>query len=98
MTFTFPKINLPSKITIKKPDINLGILQKTVGGLLLENAYKNNPDAFKKNISSIHSTIKTDIGDTFKGGSKILGGVFDKLMFPLIAIGTIVVLVVIFKK
>ena len=31
MTFTFPKINLPSKITIKKPDINLGILQKTVG-------------------------------------------------------------------
>ena len=30
MTFTFPKINLPSKITIKKPDINLGILQKTV--------------------------------------------------------------------
>ena len=31
MTFIFPKINLPSKITIKKPDINLGILQKTVG-------------------------------------------------------------------
>ena len=31
MTFTFPKINLPSKITIKKPEINLGILQKTVG-------------------------------------------------------------------
>ena len=31
MTFTFPKINLPSKITINKPDINLGILQKTVG-------------------------------------------------------------------
>ena len=31
MTFTFPKINLPSKITIKKPDINLGILQKTIG-------------------------------------------------------------------
>ena len=31
MTFTFPKINLPSKIIIKKPEINLGILQKTVG-------------------------------------------------------------------
>ena len=31
MTLTFPKINLPSRITIKKPEINLGILQKTVG-------------------------------------------------------------------
>ena len=31
MTFTFPKINLPSKITIKKPDINLGLLQKSIG-------------------------------------------------------------------
>ena len=31
MTLTFPKIKLPSRITIKKPEINLGILQKTVG-------------------------------------------------------------------
>ena len=31
MTLTFPKIKLPSKITIKKPDINLGILQKSIG-------------------------------------------------------------------
>ena len=84
------KKNLLTGLTVVAPILG--------GGLLLENAYKNNPDAFKKNISSIHSTIKTDIGDTFKGGSKMIGGAFDKLMFPLIAIGTIVVLVVLFKK
>ena len=84
------KKNLLTGLTVIAPVIG--------GGLLLENAYKKNQDAFKRNISTIHSTIKTDIGDTFKGGSKIIGGAFDKLMFPLIAISTIVVLVVIFKK
>lgn len=79
------KKNLLTGLTVIAPVIG--------GGLLLENAYNKNPDEFKKNVSNIHSTIKTDIGDTFKGGSA-----FDKLMFPLIAIGTIVVLVVIFKK
>lgn len=38
-------------------------------GLMAKDSYDENPDEFKKNIESLHNTIKNDIGSSIKTSS-----------------------------
>ena len=65
---------------------------------------QKNPDGVKHTLSGIGSEIKKDapvigntIGNVLKKGSSIVGGVYDKLIMPFIAIG-VVTLFIILKK
>ena len=74
-------------------------------GLLMKNENDKNPEAFKSTLKSVHETIKTDIGNGvstlgkgIQGGSKMIGGVFDKLMLPLTIISGLIIAVLVLKK
>ena len=96
----FPKLNKQHLYT------TIAVINPVVGGaLLMKNESDKNPEAFKSTLKSVHDTIKTDLGQGIstlgkgvKSGSKLVGGVFDKLMLPLICVSGIVLAILVLKK
>ena len=84
----------------------ISIINPVVGaGLLMQNEYKQNPQAVKSTIQSVHETIKTDVGQGVstlgkgvQGGSKILGSAFNSLMLPLTIISGLIIAILVLKK
>ena len=84
----------------------VAIINPVVGaGLLMKNENDKNPEGFKSTLKSVHETIKTDIGQGVstlgkgvQSGSKMIGGVFDKLMLPLTIISGLIIAVLVLKK
>ena len=66
--------------------------------ILLKNSFDKNPEKFKTTITNVHDVIKKDFGSVVNKSSSLVNGAFNKLMFPLIAISSIVIIVVLFKK
>ena len=99
------KINFP-KISKGKLYTGIAVINPLVGGaLLMKNENDKNPEKFKSTLKSIHETVKTDIGQGFttlgkgvKGGTKLIGGAFDKLMIPLFVAGGLVLMILVLKK
>ena len=95
------KINFP-KISKGKLYTGIALVNPLVGGaLLMKNENDKNPEKFKSTLKSIHETVKTDIGTIgkgVKGGTKLIGGAFDKLMLPLFVAGGIVLMILVLKK
>ena len=100
MKFHFPNINKEHLYT------GIAVINPVVGGaLLMKNENDKNPEGFKSTLKSIHATIKTDVGQGIstlgkgvKGGSKLIGGAFDKLMLPLMIVSGIVLTIMVLKK
>lgn len=102
------KSKKPSFPKIKKETLYTGIaiINPIVGaGLMMKNESDKDPEKFKSTIKSIHETVKTDVGQGFltigkgiKGGGKLIGGVFDKLMLPLIVGGGLILAILVLKK
>ena len=102
------KFKKPSFPKIKKETLYTGIaiINPIVGaGLMMKNESDKDPEKFKSTIKSIHETVKTDVGQGFstigkgiKGGGKLIGGVFDKLMLPLIVGGGLILAILVLKK
>ena len=65
---------------------------------ILEDSYDKDPEKFKQNVLAIHDTVKNDIGSSIKSSSKIFSGLLDKLFLPLILGGSLVVVLIVFKK
>lgn len=95
---------------IKKPTMNQVLLGSVfinpVAGVaaITVNEIQKNPDGFKNTLRSVGSEIKKDLpviastlGSGVKSFSSGVGGVFNKLMLPLIVAGA-VVLIVLLKK
>lgn len=101
----FKKPSLP-KISKGQLFTGIAILNPLVGGaLLLKNESDKDPKKFKSTIKGIHETIKTDVGQGIstigkgvKGGGKLIGGAFDKLMLPLFVAGGLVLAILVLKK
>ena len=99
------KINFP-KISKGKLYTGIALINPLVGGaLLMKNENDKDPEKFKSTLKSIHETVKTDISQGFstigkgvKGGSKLIGGAFDKLMLPLFVAGGLVLMILVLKK
>ena len=99
------KLHFPQ---ISKQHLHEGvaIINPVVGaGLLMKNENDKNPEGFKSTLKSVHETIKTDIGQGVstlgkgvQSGSKMIGGVFDKLMLPLTIISGLIIAVLVLKK
>ena len=100
MKFHFPNINKEHLYT------GIAVINPVVGGaLLMKNENDKNPEGFKSTLKSIHETIKTDVGQGIstlgkgvQGGSKLIGGAFDKLMLPLMIVSGIVLTIMVLKK
>ena len=84
----------------------IAVINPVVGaGLLMKNENDKNPEGFKSTIQSVHETIKTDVGQGVstlgkgvQGGSKLIGGAFDKLMLPLTIISGLIIAILVLKK
>lgn len=102
------KINKPRlpKISKEKFYTGIALINPLEGaGLLLKNESVKKPEKFKSTVKGIHETIKTDVGQGLstigkgvKGGGKMIGGVFDKLMLPLFVAGGLVLAILVLKK
>ena len=102
------KFKKPSLPKIKKSTLYTGIaiINPLVGaGLIMKNENDKDPEKFKSTLKGLHETIKTDVGQGFstigkgvKGGSKLIGGAFDKLMLPLFVAGGLVLAILVLKK
>ena len=73
-------------IVHKKTLLTVGTVLFPVAGIsmMAKDSYDKDPQAFKKNIGSIHDIIKNDIGSSIKTSSKLFSGLLDKLFLPLI--------------
>ena len=99
------KLHLP-QISKKNLYTGVALVNPLVGaGLMMKNSHDKNPEAFKSTLKSVHETIKTDIGQGVstlgkgvQSGSKMIGGVFDKLMLPLTIVSGIIVAILVLKK
>lgn len=84
----------------KKTLLTAGTVLFPIAGisLMAKDSYDKNPDEFRKNIGSIHDTLKNDISSSVKTSSKLFSGFLDKLFLPLIFGGGLVVVLIILKK
>ena len=99
------KINFP-KISKGKLYTGIALVNPLLSGaLLMKHENDKNPEKFKSTLKSIHETVKTDIGQGIttlgkgvKGGTKLIGGAFDKLMLPLFVATGLVLMILVLKK
>lgn len=109
MRIRLPSNNTSSKIVKKTPLpllIALGAVAPVGLGIgLLANEIKTNPNGVKSTLKSIKGEIKevtsnvsSTLGKVVNKSGDILNAGFNKIMFPAMVVGSLVVVMMILKK